>query len=519
MPESKEGSDKFPWKPASIFLIAVYLVLAILRPGLFPLSLDIYYHLGVMQGFDLAGGIVIWDFWEFAPAGRPHFYPPLLHVLMLGLYKSGLSKPHVAIFFSFIIFPFFVISLWQVIRKIFRPRLAFFVVLVTLSSYNAFLGLSNTLAATLALIILLGLFYAIEKNKNLSVVILTALLFYSHYAISVMGLLGLGIYLFWRKDKFKEKIFLIFLGIVLAGSWLVHVFFNLGYLRQIIYFDRGVEINILLCLFAIPGIYLCFRQDKPCLFFIGLLFVAFLGTLRHPYRFFSTQPAVALIFASALALEKIFIWLDDKRWVRSFILAIAFIFLLDLFSFSLVLEPRTKPRLVRDGLFWNLAVFPHQDPAVHSFRDVSLYQRYQEKEFATLVDILHRYSEKGDIIYSNYAYQAGFFAAFTQRANATMVPYILEAGPGQEKYLKNAKLILWLKNTTGTMDEELRAYIEKMQLEKISETEMFYVYRNPEANLKMKVASPVVSSGIAFFLTIAAMGLVTWDLGFKKGEG
>jgi len=502
---------KFSWDFASFVFILFYLVLAFWRSSVFPVHLDIYYHLGVMQGFDLAKGIVSWDFWEFAPLGRPHFYPPLLHILMLLLYKAGFSKIQIAFFSSFITFPLFVISFWFITKKIFNSRLAFFVVLMALVSYNLFIGLTNTLAATLAIVILFGLFYSLEKNKRIASIILTALLFYTHYAISVMGILSLAIYFILRRENIKEKFLLLSAGIVLALPWFIHFISNLGYLRQIIYYDLAVEINAILLILALPGIFFCLKSGKEHLFFIILILVALLGTLGHPYRFFSTQGAVGMILASAVVLEKLFSWFDSRKILHAVTLVFVFVFVFNLFSFSVILSPLNKKKFVQDSLIWNLSLYPFQARALHSFRDICFYRHYGD-EFKKILDIVNNYTDRGDIIYSNYGYQAGILSAFTERANATMSPYTLDNGVPQEKYIRNARLIVWLKNPDGKMENELLRYINMLKLEKVAETPtFFYVYRNPAVNFKMKIAHPVLPAGLAFLLLFSSIGLVIWD--------
>ncbi|MCX5657146.1 MAG: glycosyltransferase family 39 protein [Candidatus Omnitrophica bacterium] len=396
MTSKKDYPDRINWNLAGIILFFSYLVFFLLRLNLFPVFLDIYYHIGVMQGFDLARGIVTWDFWEFASIGRPHFYPPLLHILMLVLYKLGVSKINIAIFSSFIIFPLFILTFWYVVKKIFGSRLAFFVILSLLSSYSLFLGLTNTIAGTFCLTLLLLLFYALHKDKKISSVILTALLFYTHYAISIMGVLALGLYFLFEKEK-KAKLFLIAAGIIMALPWIINFACNIGYLGRSIHYEKGVEINLPLLAFSIIGFFLCLRLKGAHLFFIFLLLAGFTGTFKLPY--------------------------------------------------------------------------------------------------------------------SNYSYEAGMFAAFTERANATMSPYNIPISTSNmQKHINNAKLILWLKNTEGVMEPELSSLIRDMRLEKIAETRMFYIYRNPAATPKMKISHAVLPMEISFLLVFVLFGLIGWDL-------
>ncbi|MFA6356758.1 MAG: hypothetical protein WCY23_06595, partial [Candidatus Omnitrophota bacterium] len=79
------------WITASIAVLAAVIALTAVNFPRFPFFLDIYYHLNVMRGFDAAGGIVGRAFWELAPIGQPLLYPPIFHLLLLALYKTGIG--------------------------------------------------------------------------------------------------------------------------------------------------------------------------------------------------------------------------------------------------------------------------------------------------------------------------------------------------------------------------------------------------------------------------------------------
>jgi hypothetical protein len=63
------------WYAASALIITAVFLLSAFGNNRFPFFLDIYYHLNVMRGFDSAGGVVNWAFWELAPSGQPLINP------------------------------------------------------------------------------------------------------------------------------------------------------------------------------------------------------------------------------------------------------------------------------------------------------------------------------------------------------------------------------------------------------------------------------------------------------------
>jgi len=85
------------WDYAIFSIILVNFILLLYRWEMFPKFIDIYYHFSVVKGFEIANGIVFHDFWEYAPGGRPHLYPPFFHILILIKY----SFPKEGIFWLF----------------------------------------------------------------------------------------------------------------------------------------------------------------------------------------------------------------------------------------------------------------------------------------------------------------------------------------------------------------------------------------------------------------------------------
>src|SRR3990167_1371545 len=88
----KEQVKDFSWDFYSKLMILSYCLLQFIRWPLLPQFMDIYYHLLTAWGFIQAGGYSGWDFWQYAPAGRIHIYPPLLHIVLAFFIKSGISK-------------------------------------------------------------------------------------------------------------------------------------------------------------------------------------------------------------------------------------------------------------------------------------------------------------------------------------------------------------------------------------------------------------------------------------------
>src|SRR3989338_429453 len=118
------------WDLYSLAALALFCFFQAMQWPLLPKFLDIYYHLFVMKSFHEAGGYVMTSFWEYAPIGRPHLYPPLLHLGMLGLYELGLKEIQIARLVDCALYPSLLIVQWLVLRRLFNPRTAFFITVI-----------------------------------------------------------------------------------------------------------------------------------------------------------------------------------------------------------------------------------------------------------------------------------------------------------------------------------------------------------------------------------------------------
>ena len=84
------GRDRQLWRgPLDVFdlfslgVSAVVLLVLLARvDGLKPWMSDTWYHVAIADQILDRGSIPAWVDWDYAPVGRPHLYPPLLHLLL-----------------------------------------------------------------------------------------------------------------------------------------------------------------------------------------------------------------------------------------------------------------------------------------------------------------------------------------------------------------------------------------------------------------------------------------------------
>ena len=292
------------WRYGIFGVIALFVTLLVIRWQTLPVFLDIYYHASCMIGFRDAGGIVLHDFWEYAPAGRPHMYPPLFPVIMLGLSKLGLPVLFIMRLVSAAIYPLLLLTIAWVVTKLYNARCAFFTVLAASLPYTFFLNVIAAVPSSLALIILILLFYAIETDKTLCGALLLGLSFYAHGGLPWLTIFTLALYGIFRRGKFKTIFAVILGGIVLGGPWLAYMVRNKAYFFAVkSNINQYFEANVFLYIFAAAGVLIAARRKGVSLFYLAMLAGMAPMIKDYSFRFFCGEGLLPIIFLTGLGLD------------------------------------------------------------------------------------------------------------------------------------------------------------------------------------------------------------------------
>ncbi len=312
----------------SLVYIAFLIVLLIIRWHIFPVFIDIYYHLAVMQGYNLAGGITKNAYWEFAPFGRPQLYPPLLHLLMLILYKFRVSLVFLAKFTSFIMFPLTLLTEWWVAKKVFNSEIALFSI-VSLGSIYQFFWHSSVLSAA-ALTQILGLlsFLAIEKDKKFASPVLITLMLYSHIAIPYFYFTAFLLYALLRKEKRKLILVSLFISAILFSPWLIHLVSHLSFIRIRSSVGKGtvpltMHLYLWIWLFGIIGIVAAIRKRKEFLFPLILFVVLIPIAFTYKQRFFEIHGLIPLSILAGIGISHLLQITKNKKIILIFTILLA----------------------------------------------------------------------------------------------------------------------------------------------------------------------------------------------------
>jgi len=236
--------------------------------------------------------------------------------------------------------------------------------------------------------------------------------------------------------------------------------------------------------------------------------------LKYKYRYLCGHGILGLIFLSTLSLDAIYdkfsAYLSRRKQTVVYPQVLVVLFLIFFFIFSPSVQFKDK----------NFKFAPINSTYTNFMPDYDKMERgnevsiYFSKFWEEIVGIVKAHSSKDDIIFCNMPYAGGLISVFADRATSTAM--LQEIKPFRRvNPFTPAKLIIWIKNPEGTFDEGLSVAIDKYKLKKLTETEIAYIYENPNPTGKKRLVEPVVPSWIVYSLLVILIGLIILDN--KKG--
>lgn len=205
------------------FIAIILLVLLARVNGLHPFVSDTYYHLAIGKIIADRGELPLWVDWDYAPVGRPHLYPPLIHFVLAGLYKLTGNILTAGQILAVLFLPASFLTCWYAARWIFNSRTALMsVIALSLGFGHSLVQLIYipsciiNILAPLAVVCLL-------TRRTLATIILVTLMGYSHLGISYLAAFGMVLFA-WKYPKYRgETLIVLFVSGIFAAPWLVHV--------------------------------------------------------------------------------------------------------------------------------------------------------------------------------------------------------------------------------------------------------------------------------------------------------
>jgi len=191
---------------ALVFISLIFLVFVANRDDLSRMDgvvdSDPAYHMAVArQIIDHGGRLPRWDYWEYAPFGRPHLYHPGLHYLIaLFSWKSG-DVLHGFNTIQMLLYPLALFGGWYFARWLFGAACGF-LALIFLSMETAFLFTqAGVLPAAVVTAMIPAILMAFLARRTVATVVFLTVALYTHGPLGVPQLVVLGLLVFSMRHR------------------------------------------------------------------------------------------------------------------------------------------------------------------------------------------------------------------------------------------------------------------------------------------------------------------------------
>jgi hypothetical protein len=482
----------------SKLIIITFAALQLLRLVRLPQFMDIYYHLQTAWGFIQAGGYSSWDFWEYAPLGRPHIYPPLFHIILALLMKSGASAILLAKFFEAATPVVFLMAIWNFIRKNYGEQLGFFTVVAFGSSFVFSVSLANHIPSSLALILGFLSFGEFFKQRLLRAAILLILCFYTHISVSWFFALTYIFYALIVKNSRKNSLKVVFYSLLAALPILIPEFLKLQFIHLVgnqIPGGFNLQIKAFNYILAGFGLFLAAKMDTKHKFFICLFLASFIF-IPYPARFLLAEGYIAVILFCALALQ--FIWqrLKEKGGRFNEMLAGVLIAFILFVSPTLFLYKPAGSGRISYRVDW----FDSTLSGLLLAKGDSIWFPWM---YLPAVDIIKANSGSRDVVYSDINAAGMILSSLSERATANALFPETISSPQVDPFSVSSIIVLSRDLNAGFVN----SISDKYRLAKVDETKYFTVFRNPVPIYRLKIIKAVVGFPVIITILFLLAGL------------
>ncbi len=290
----------FPFDLASIFLIVILTITLVFTNP--PLIVDDFYHLSVARQIFLFGFIPTWDFWEFFPIGRPHLYPPLLHVVIAFIMRcSGDNIFLAAKVVKISSYPFILLSSWYSARGLAGRKVAFYSTLALATASPLLLQNVMIMPANIVLGLTPLLFLAFVRKSVVASILLLSAMLWLHITMPLTVIATLLAFSLVMRDGYPELFIKVFsLSILAYSPWLLHIINHVGWLSSVQTHGEPY-VPLVVWGLAIPSIASTLKNKKPQS--IYFMYVLSLTPLALSYLMrFSTYVLISASFFAGMTL-------------------------------------------------------------------------------------------------------------------------------------------------------------------------------------------------------------------------
>jgi|GEM_PF-583308 len=512
-----QAQDNVRWDAlSSCVLVAAIIAQILLWPAL-PRFVDIYYHLSVASGFNAAGGYVTHDFWEWAPAGRPHLYPPLLHFILLALSRTGLPWITVGKIAESILTIGLLAALWFAVRSISGRRIAFFAVLAAWTAFPLHLAVGTLLPFTLALTLGLLALAALDRGRFIAAGIFLGLGFYSHLMMGGVCLAACLLYTLLSRGLRGRGFAACAIAVTLAApllwyEWVNRTAFGFVQVRE----SRSFQIDPIVHGLALAGLVLTLRRCGRSLAPVCLAAAMMALLPTHRVRFISGHGMIAAAWLAALAPDWVWTRMSQaeslarrKPLILAGIVAIFIVFpMIHVNSAKHALRIGTRDRTP-------LRMIPSSTPSEDYPRDCCICQA--RNQYDSIAALLKANTEPDDIIWSDYSYGAGIVSLLSGRA---MSSFMMLEVPPREKInpLLAAKVHIWFKSEVEDIASSMNPVVSALNMKLLEENDLAWVWLNPKPAAKTVVSPVRVPTPAAITLIILLLAGAVADMIFLRSS-
>jgi hypothetical protein len=438
----------------------------------------------------LSGGWVGWDWWSYAPQGRPHLYPPFYHLILVLLKFCGISGINSVIVSEFFILPVFFLVIWITLSKIAGKRVSFFTLFLLSGFLPFYASITENIPASLAIIFGFLSLYLLKKKNWIRSAVWLGLAFYTSTNISlIFAVAYLWAACFDKQSRpayFKVTLF----AFLAALPFLMHQLKYLNYLNIRILKEAGLSrLNLFVFLTALPALFFLTKDKQKLPVFSGLLLGSIIIFARYPYRLLCAQGLIGAALLSSYTLEKIWLTLDKPKQVAALLSVLIYI---AFFNVSI-------------GFQGDKITASKQDAAYYRIFTGRIYEFLKFKPILTdahsgaIVSAVRDNSCPFDIIGCNIPPVSQVFGALTQRPSLGSIPVEIKADKAFDP--ENSKIFIRLK----IEDTEKQSFLLSKGWEKITENgiaEVFLNKNNPRPAQAVKSKVSFIFIWIIFLLVI-----------------
>lgn len=438
-----------------------------------------YYHLLTAWGFIQAGGYSGWDFWQYAPAGRPHVYPPLFHIVLALLMKAGIDKIILAKIFSVIVPLAFLSTLWNFLRTKFSSCLAFFSLVAISSSLSFYASLTNHMPSTIALTFgIIAIWKFMDKKIIPSLVMLT-LCFYTHIGASYFIMFTIIIYALFDREYLRPALIIALGAIMLASPIIARQLCGMNLLSlPSVQENYACEFKTVDYVLAAIGLFILSRSKGTGRLFIALFLASFIY-IPYRARLFSGEGYLPVALLVAVTFYGICESFGKNKYAKYGLIALA-LFMLT-FSPTIAIGQLDVGKPADRVFLFDSAPMNMLLPESNK-RMISGTIWFEDK-YSLASRLIRENSSPDDIIYCTENLAGLCFAVISERATANyLLPEVGSKG-GSDPFA-DSRIIIMLKYHDPA---DARAIIARYGLIFLGGNDILDVYKNPNARAKMKI--------------------------------